>query len=207
MRGLLPSNRSSLNPEENVIIRDRGAVLCLLLYTATCDGNTQACILILSEVMNAGNICYQPLGIGSGKLKGWSGTFYSIRRNWALWQGWEDLEAWESWHRWFTDAKVKSVKIVQVLQIVKNYAHWSQTRWKIELLFQQCTRSLSTPTQAGRIHSHYNHAHIFVTSSIDSAAPTPETRHESVHSEGFPLAQPTAQPPGLPQYGYFVYEN
>jgi hypothetical protein len=119
MRRLSTSDSNNLDlqgttrkAEDNIIIRDRGAVLCLLLYTATFDGNTQACILILGEVMDAGNICYQRLGIGSGKLKNWSGTLYSGRRDWALWQGWEDFEEWEDWQRWFADAKVETVRIV-----------------------------------------------------------------------------------------------
>jgi hypothetical protein len=57
-----------------------GAVVCLLLYTATWRGDTQACILILGKVEVTGRICYQRLGLGCGHLENWSGALHRVRK-------------------------------------------------------------------------------------------------------------------------------
>lgn len=98
--------------EEDVPLRDYGNVLCLLLYTGTCLGISQACVLILGQVNNAGPDCYERLGLGSGVLESWLGPLYKGRSTWALWRGWENLEQWQDWETWFADAEVKTVRIV-----------------------------------------------------------------------------------------------
>jgi hypothetical protein len=82
--------------EENGNVRKRGSVFCLLLYTATHEGSTQACVLILGQVSEGGNECYQRLGLGHSGVKDWD------------WAG----ERWEKWEEWFADAEIKTLRIV-----------------------------------------------------------------------------------------------
>ncbi|KAF2657418.1 HET-domain-containing protein [Lophiostoma macrostomum CBS 122681] len=98
--------------EQDTSTRNRGNVFCLLLYTGTFLGKSQACVLILGQVPDAEGMAYQRLGLGCGKLEGhyWS-SLYDSRKTWALWKGWEDLEQWEEWERWFADSELHSAKI------------------------------------------------------------------------------------------------
>lgn len=61
--------------------RNRGSVVCLLLYSTTWEDESKACILILGQVRNAGNICYQRLGLGCGQISGWSGPLYAVYKS------------------------------------------------------------------------------------------------------------------------------
>jgi hypothetical protein len=95
--------------EENGDVRDRGSVVCLLLYTATWNGRTQACVLILGQVPGPDKNCYQRLGLGGGELENWAGLDVHQARDG---EAWEDIEKWERWEEWFADAEVKTLKIV-----------------------------------------------------------------------------------------------
>ncbi|KAH7067258.1 heterokaryon incompatibility protein-domain-containing protein [Paraphoma chrysanthemicola] len=92
--------------------RIKGKVSCLLLYSASWNGQSSACVLILAQVPGADTTCYQRLGLGCGHMTDWSGSYYRHRKDWAVWQGWDRLEEWEEWGRLFADAEVADVKIV-----------------------------------------------------------------------------------------------
>jgi hypothetical protein len=101
--------------EQNTSTRNCGNVVCLLLYAGTCQGKSQACVLILGKVSNSDGTTYQRLGLDCGRLEGRQWSLNGVRKSWALWQpweGWENLEQWEEWERWFADAELDVVRIV-----------------------------------------------------------------------------------------------
>ena len=87
-----------------------GTVFCLLLFTGTCQNQTGACILVLGQIIDGGELRYQRLGLGVTSLDCCSGPQY--RKYWKPWQAWEALEEWSEWEKWFADTEPEVVKIV-----------------------------------------------------------------------------------------------
>lgn len=94
--------------------RIRGTVYCLLLFSATLQGESKACVLILGKVPNSSPTCYQRIGIGCGKAEQWGAPDFpyggSALR--PMWPDCEHVEQWEAWEQWFEDAKLETVRIV-----------------------------------------------------------------------------------------------
>jgi hypothetical protein len=100
---------------ETLATRYHGTVFCLLLYTGTSQGITQACVLNLGKVRDGDSFCYQRLGLGCGWLEGWHNTGYNRFRYWAEYMGFAklgDLGEWEEWEEWFADAEMETIRLV-----------------------------------------------------------------------------------------------
>ena len=89
-----------------------GTVYCLLLFTGTHLGQTGACILVLGQIRDGGELRYQRLGLGATSLKHCSGPLYGGRETWKAWQGWDSLEEWSEWEKWFANTELEVIKIV-----------------------------------------------------------------------------------------------
>jgi hypothetical protein len=90
--------------------RSCGTVYCLFLFTGTYLNQTGACILILGQIIDGGELCYQRLGLGATVLECCSGPRY--RKTWKAWQSWEALEEWTEWQKWFADTELTVIKLV-----------------------------------------------------------------------------------------------
>ncbi|RYN88928.1 hypothetical protein AA0120_g7212 [Alternaria tenuissima] len=92
--------------------RSFGTVYCLLLFTGTHLGQIGACVLVLGQVLDEGELRYQRLGLGATSLKHCSGPLYGGRETWKAWQGWGSLEEWSKWEKWFANTELEVITIV-----------------------------------------------------------------------------------------------
>ncbi|RYN39767.1 hypothetical protein AA0112_g3660 [Alternaria arborescens] len=87
-----------------------GTVYRLLLFTGTRMNETGACILVLGQIVDGGELRYQRLGLGATSMDCCSGPRY--RKTWKSWQAWDALEQWSEWEKWFADTEPEVIKIV-----------------------------------------------------------------------------------------------
>lgn len=109
--GLIQGNAvDKLNQQPTA--RLHSTVYCLLLYTGSCQGETQPCVLILGKVSDVDSTCYQRLGIGCSPFKGAEERILGVRVPYFQGEEHEIFGRWEQWETWFEGVEPELIKII-----------------------------------------------------------------------------------------------